>query len=60
MTRTLVLFSLLLAPLSTALAQQDFEFWPGANYDPTVPTMESVIGHAPGERNTWPGWKSSR
>ncbi len=32
---------------------QDFEFWPNADYDPSVPTIESVLGHAPGERITW-------
>jgi len=37
----------------TANAQQDFEFWPNADYDPTVPTIESVLGYAPGERITW-------
>ena len=25
-------------------------FWPGVTYDPGVPTMEQVLGHAPGER----------
>ena len=25
-------------------------FWPGASYDSTVPTMEQVLGHAPGDR----------
>ncbi|MDZ7768617.1 MAG: M14 family zinc carboxypeptidase [Woeseiaceae bacterium] len=34
-------------------AQQDFEYWPNADYDPAVPTMESVLGYAPGERITW-------
>lgn len=38
---------------STASAQQDFEYWPNADYDPAIPTIESVIGHAPGERITW-------
>jgi len=32
---------------------QDFEYWPNADYDPSVPTIESVLGHAPGERITW-------
>ena len=38
---------------SSAYAQDDFEFWPGADYDPSVPTIEQVTGHAPGERVTW-------
>ena len=29
-----------------------FEFWPGAEYDPAVPTLEATIGHAPGTRIT--------
>ena len=37
----------------SAQAQQGFEFWPGANYDPAVPTFEDVLGYAPGERITW-------
>jgi hypothetical protein len=32
---------------------QDFEYWPNADYDPSIPTIESVLGHAPGERITW-------
>jgi hypothetical protein len=31
-----------------------FEFWPGAAYDPAIPTLESVIGHRNGERITRP------
>jgi len=34
-------------------AQPAFEYWPGADYDPAVPTVEAVVGHAPGERVTW-------
>ncbi len=30
-----------------------FVFWPGADYDPAIPTFEQVLGHAPGERITW-------
>ena len=36
-----------------ASAQDDPSLWPGANYDPGVPTFESVLGYAPGERITW-------
>lgn len=38
---------------ASANAQQDFEFWPNADYDPAIPTIESVLDHAPGERITW-------
>ncbi len=34
-----------------AVAQE--EFWPGADYDPAIPTVESVLGHASGKRITW-------
>ena len=30
--------------------EDGFAFWPGANYDESVPTFEAVLGHAPGER----------
>ena len=36
---------LLIAGIATA----DEPFWPGADYDPSVPTFEEVLGHAPGE-----------
>ncbi|HVL67506.1 MAG TPA: M14 family metallopeptidase [Vicinamibacterales bacterium] len=28
--------------------------WPGTTYDPAIPTLESVVGHAPGEAITAP------
>ncbi len=31
-----------------------FAYWPGAQYDPAIPTLKSVIGHANGERITRP------
>ena len=34
-------------------AQNAFDFWPGADYDPSVPTIESVTGHSSGSRITW-------
>src|SRR6266545_4270845 len=46
----------LLAPvfLAAALlpAQTPFEFWPGAAYDPKVPTFRQVLGYDPGDRIT--------
>ncbi|TDJ64537.1 MAG: hypothetical protein E2O35_08690 [Proteobacteria bacterium] len=38
---------------AAANAQQDFEYWTNADYDPSIPTVESILGHAPGERITW-------
>ncbi len=37
-------------PLS---AQQEFVYWPNSDYDPSIPTIEEVLGYAPGERITW-------
>lgn len=42
--------ALLLVSVLPSLAQQ-FEFWPGAQYDPAIPTIESVLGFAPGKRH---------
>ncbi|MBI3679290.1 MAG: peptidase M14 [Acidobacteria bacterium] len=37
---------------AAACAQQapKFEFWPGAQYDPAIPTFRKVLGYDPGER----------
>ena len=43
-----ILFSL----VTTATAQ-DFEYWPGASYDPSIPSVEDVLGYASGDRITW-------
>ena len=48
MRRILVLL-LAFAGLPSARA---YEFWPGAAYDPRVPTFQQVLGYAPGERIT--------
>lgn len=32
----------------------NFEYWPGASYDPAIPTLKKVIGHESGERITRP------
>ena len=53
MIRSIAAVVALSALFGAASAQQDFEFWPGANYDPGVPTFEDVLGYAPGERITW-------
>ena len=41
------------ALLASSAYADNFDFWPGADYDPSVPTIEEVTGHAPGERVTW-------
>jgi len=56
MLRALLALILLLLPLGSAHAQltraalpPGFEYWPGADHDPAVPTTEAVLGHAIGE-----------
>jgi hypothetical protein len=36
----------------TGVAQQSFEFFPGAKYDPAIPTLKQAVGHDWGERIT--------
>ncbi len=36
-----------------ANAQDEFVYWPNANYDPAIPSVEDVLGYHPGERITW-------
>ena len=50
MLLTLVFSSM---PVSSTLAQEKFVYWPDAQYDPAIPTVEAVLGYAPGERITW-------
>ncbi len=43
--------SALVVLFAAALAgQSKFEFWPGASYDPRIPTFRKVLGYDPGER----------
>ena len=50
MLLTLVFSSM---PVSSTLGQEKFVYWPDAQYDPAIPTVEAVLGYAPGERITW-------
>ena len=50
-TRGLVLALALLAGGRAAAAQ---ELWPGATYDPAIPTIKSVLGHELGEAISTP------
>jgi hypothetical protein len=36
-----------------ARAQEHFVFWPNADYDPAIPTVEDVLGYPSGNRITW-------
>src|SRR5215472_8174350 len=42
----------LLALAVSSPAQTTFEYWPGAKYNPAIPTIKSVHGYDPGERIT--------
>jgi hypothetical protein len=44
-----------LVPCAAGAGAEDavFEFWPGARYDASVPSMRAVLGHEPGERISW-------
>jgi hypothetical protein len=44
--------ALLLLLTLPAAPQSAFEYWPGASYDPRIPTIRKVLGHDPGERIT--------
>jgi len=46
-TTALLVSALLAWPLA---AQSKFEFWPGASYDPRIPTFRQVLGYEPGDR----------
>jgi len=50
MTAVVLAYSLV---ATVANAQDDFAFWPNANYDPAIPTVDDVLGYSPGERITW-------
>ena len=42
----------LLVCAASLAAQSKFEYWPGASYDPRIPTHKQVLGYDPGERIT--------
>ncbi|MCY3712241.1 MAG: hypothetical protein OXH02_03005, partial [Gemmatimonadetes bacterium] len=43
---------LLAGMIPRAAGAQDFEYWPGTEYDPAVPTAEEVLGYRIGDRIT--------
>ena len=45
-----LLVLVLLAAVCAAQGQSTFQYWPGASYDPAIPTIEKVLGYKPGER----------
>jgi len=53
MRSALTALALLLVAAIPARAQ-DAPFWPGAKYDPAIPTVRQVLGHEPGAEITSP------
>jgi hypothetical protein len=53
MTKKLLIPLLLLVLAGALAAQAKFEYWPGAVYDPRIPTFRQVLGYDAGERLTW-------
>jgi len=51
--RAIVFTALSFLLVFKASAQEAFEYWPDADYDPAIPTIEEVLGHEPGDRITW-------
>jgi len=49
----MAIIGLALTGLHTASAQDDFSFWPDAQYDPSIPSIADVLGYEPGEQITW-------
>ncbi len=47
---TALAFLVCIALASLSQAQDKFEFWPGTQYDQSVPTFKQVLGFDPGER----------
>ena len=54
MKKTLLfpVLAVLLSLFSPGLFSQDFQFLPGAEYDPAIPTLRDVVGHSNGEKIT--------
>ncbi len=52
--RAVSTFFALLLLTATSLFGQAEGFWPGTQYDPSVPTLQQVAGHAHGEQITTP------
>lgn len=49
MTRFVLFCAALAAPV---FAQKPFEYWPGATYDPKLPTVRQVLGYEAGDKVT--------
>ena len=51
-TTLLLVFAVITLLLSPVLPAQDFQYMPGAEYDPAIPTLKEVVGHVNGEKIT--------
>jgi hypothetical protein len=54
MRRAFLALFLIASPIAAAAQPALEPFWPGAQYDPKIPTLPQVIGHAPGDEITSP------
>ncbi len=54
MRRAVLALVFFFSPIVVTAQTQTEPFWPGAQYDPKVPTLQQVVGHAPGEEITSP------
>ena len=52
--KTMIVIAVVFQAVNLANAQDNFEFWPNADYDPSIPTLEQVAGHDFGEEITAP------
>lgn len=50
--RPFLITCVLSAMAALPAAAQDEPFWPGATYDPVIPTLRQVVGHDPGAEIT--------
>ena len=51
-TLLVVMLALAAAPMRAQAPAEKFEFYPGAKYDPAIPTLKQVTGHDWGEKIT--------
>jgi Zinc carboxypeptidase len=51
-TILLLVLTLLISLFSPCLFSRDFQFMPGAEYDPAIPTLKEIVGHSNGEKIT--------
>ncbi len=47
-------FTITLLAVAVVAAQGEEPLWPGAKYDPAIPTLRQVVGHDPGKEITSP------